>query len=180
VPQVRRLNLGLGVELSFHGVCHRTFATQTIVYLLSPPLPRCAIPHTDGLTLELEADHVVRESHMKKTLLLAAVLLSGAILAQAGNKPQTGTIISENSVACGSRVEKKQTVDVLCQEYVVRTAGTDYHIRQLKAADRALISVNTPIEFTVDKDKMKFKANGKSYEYLIVSEAAVAADAAKP
>lgn len=121
---------------------------------------------------------------MKKPLLLAAVLLCGAVLAEAGT-PQFGTIISENSVPCGSKVEKgkknkQTTTDVLCQEYVVRTAGVDYHIRQQKAADKALIPVNTPIEFTLDKDKMKFKANGKSYEYLIVSEAAVSAEATKP
>ena len=119
---------------------------------------------------------------MNKPLLLAAVLLCGAALAEAGT-PQFGTIISENSVPCGS-VEKgkknKHTTDVLCQEYVVRTAGVDYHIRQLKPANKALIPVNTPVEFTLAKDKMKFKANGKSYEYLIVSEAAVSADASKP
>lgn len=120
---------------------------------------------------------------MKKPLFLAAVLLCGAVLAEAGT-PQFGTIISENSVPCGSTVKgkrnKQTTTDVLCQEYVVRTAGVDYHIRQPKPADKALIPVNTPIEFTLDKDKMKFKANGKSYEYLIVSEAAVSADASKP
>jgi hypothetical protein len=118
---------------------------------------------------------------MKKPFLLGAALLFGTILVRAGNKPQMGTIISEKSVACGSKVEKnKQTVEVLCQEYVVRTAGTDYHIRQLKASEKALIPVNTPIEFTLDKDKMRFKANGKSYEYLVVSEDAVAADTTKP
>ena len=122
---------------------------------------------------------------MKKPIMLTAVLLLGGILVQAGNKPQYGTIISENSVACGSTVEKgkknkQMTVEVLCQEYVVRTEGTDYHIRQMKPSEKALIPVNTPVEFTLDKDKMKFKANGKSYEYLIVSEAAVAADATKP
>ena len=122
---------------------------------------------------------------MKKPFTLAAVLLFGATLVQADNKHQTGTIISENSVACGSTVEKgkknkQMTVEGLCQEYVVRTAGTDYHIRQMKPSEKALIPVNTPVEFTLDKDKMKFKANGKSYEYLIVSEAAVAADATKP
>lgn len=122
---------------------------------------------------------------MRKPLLLAPVLLFGAIFVRAANKPQMGTIIAEKSVACGTTVEKgkknkQTTVDVLCQEYVVRTAGTDYHIRQLKAADKALIPVNTPIEFTLDKDKMKFKANGKSYEYLVVSEDAIAADATKP
>jgi len=122
---------------------------------------------------------------MKKAFLLAGVVFSGTILLQAGNKPQTGTIISENSVACGSTLEKgkknKQiSVEVLCQEYVVRTAGTDYRVRQLKPSDKALIPINTPIEFTLDKDKIKFKANGKSYEYLVVSEAAASADATRP
>lgn len=124
---------------------------------------------------------------MKKAFLLGAVVFCGAIVLQAGNKPQMGTIISENSVACGSTVEKgkknRQTsIEVLCQEYVVRTGGTDYHIRQAKPSDKALIPVNTPIEFTLDKDKIRFKANGKSYEYLVVSEAAAAttADASRP
>lgn len=116
---------------------------------------------------------------MKKPFLLAAVVIFGAILVQAGNKLQTGTIISENSVACGSKVEKnKRSVELLCQEYVVRTATTDYHIRQQKPSDKALIPIHTSIEFTLDKDRIKFKANGKSYEYLVVSEAA--ADSAKP
>jgi hypothetical protein len=122
---------------------------------------------------------------MKKPFLLAAVVFSGAILLHAGNKPQSGTIISENSVACGSAVEKgkknKQiSVEVLCQEYVVRTAGTDYHVRQVKPSDKALIPINTAIEFTLHKDKIKFKANGKSYEYLVVSEAVASASATKP
>ena len=121
---------------------------------------------------------------MKKQFLLAAAVVCGPTLVLAG-KPQTGTIISESSVACGSKVEKgkknkQTTVDVLCQEYVVRTIDTDYHIRQVKPANKALIPVNTPVEFTLEKDKMKFKANGKSYEYLVVSEAAVSADASKP
>lgn len=122
---------------------------------------------------------------MKKPFMLAAVLLLEGTLLHAGNKPQYGTIVSENSVACGSTVEKgkknkQMTVEVLCQEYVVRTIDTDYHVRQMKPADKALIPVNTPVEFSLDKDKMKFKANGKSYEYLIVSETAVSADATKP
>jgi hypothetical protein len=122
---------------------------------------------------------------MKKPFLLGVLVFSGAMLLQAGNKPQSGTIISENSVACGSTLEKgkknKQiSIEVLCQEYVVRTAGTDYRIRQEKPSDKALIPINTPIEFTLDKDKIRFKANGKSYEYLVVSEAAASADATRP
>ncbi len=112
---------------------------------------------------------------MKKMHLLAVGLLLAAIPA-AAKEPQPGTIISENSVACGSQIKnKKQTTDVLCQEYVVRSETTEYHVRQEKPADKALIPVNTSIEFTLDKDKMKFKANGKKYEYVIVSEAAAPA-----
>ena len=82
-------------------------------------------------------------------------------------------------MACGSQVKnKKQTAEVLCQEYVVRADTTEYHVRQEKPADKALIPVNTSVEFTLEKDKMKFKANGKKYEYLVVSESAAPATAA--
>ena len=116
---------------------------------------------------------------MKKTFLLAAVVVLAAISVQAGDKTQTGTIIAENSVSCGSKLEKKKQTELLCQEYVVRTATTDYHIRQMKSVEKELIPINTPIEFSLDKDKIKFKAAGKSYEYIVVSEAAADA-AAKP
>jgi hypothetical protein len=115
----------------------------------------------------------------KTFVLLAAVALAG--IPAAAKEPQTGTIISESSVACGSQVKnKKQTADLLCQEYVVRAEGTEYHVRQEKPADKALIPVNTSVEFTLEKDKMKFKANGKKYEYLVVSETAAAVATPKP
>ena len=110
----------------------------------------------------------------KAIMLLAAAVLMG--IQAAAKEPQAGKIVSESSVACGSQVKnKKETTDVLCQEYVVRTETTEYHIRQEKHAGQELIPVNTPVEFTLDKDKMKFKANGKKYEYLVVSETAVPA-----
>ena len=115
---------------------------------------------------------------MKRTLPLFAAALFATSFVQAGEKPQTGTIISESSVDCGSKTDKhKKSTELLCQEYVVRTTTTDYHVRQQKPSNQALIPVNTSVEFTLDKDKMKFKANGKKYEYLIVSEAAVTAAA---
>ena len=115
---------------------------------------------------------------MRKTYLLAAALLLMGVPA-AAKEPQAGTIVSESSVTCGSQVKnKKQTAELLCQEYVVRTETTEYHVRQEKPADKALIPVNTSVEFTLEKDKMKFKANGKKYEYLVVSEAAASATAA--
>ena len=111
---------------------------------------------------------------MRRAYLLVAALVLTGIPASA-NEPQAGTIVSESSVACGSKVKnKKETAELLCQEYVVRTQTTEYHIRQEKHAGQVLIPVNTSIEFTLDKDKMKFKANGKKYQYLVVSESAAA------
>jgi hypothetical protein len=112
---------------------------------------------------------------MRKAYLLVAAAMWISIPA-AAKEVQTGTIVSENSVACGSQIKnKKQTAEVLCQEYVVRTETTEYHIRQEKPVEKALIPVNTAIEFTLEKDKMKFHANGKKYEYLVVSETGVPA-----
>jgi len=109
---------------------------------------------------------------MRKAYILAAAL-GLATISAAARGPQPGTIVSESSVGCGSQLKnKKETAQVLCQEYVVRTETTEYHVRQEKHADQELIPVNTGIEFTLDKDKMKFRANGKKYEYLVVSEAA--------
>jgi hypothetical protein len=115
---------------------------------------------------------------MRRISLVAAGLVLGVLPALA-KEPQAGTIIAENSVGCGSQLtkNKKGTLELLCQEYVIRTDTTEYHVRQEKPADKALIPVNTAVEFTLEKDKMKFKANGKKYEYLIVSEAAVTAAA---
>jgi hypothetical protein len=111
---------------------------------------------------------------MKRIYLLAGAMILAAMPA-AAKEPQPGTIVAESSVACGSKVKnKKETTEVLCQEYVVRTETTEYHVRQEKPANKALIPVNTPIEYTLDKNKMKFTANGKKYEYLVVSETALA------
>jgi hypothetical protein len=113
----------------------------------------------------------------KSFVLVGAVLFAG--IPAAAKEPQAGTIVAESSVPCGSKVKnKKETSEVLCQEYVVRADTTEYHVRQEKPADKALIPVNTSVEFTLDKDKMKFKANGKKYEYLVVSESAAPATAA--
>ena len=109
---------------------------------------------------------------MKKSLLLFAVLLLSVSVASAGPQPQAGTIISQNSVACGAKKSKKEDIDILCQQYVVRSGSTDYTVRQPKPSNQTLIPINTPVEFTLDKNKMKFKANGKSFEFLVIAQAA--------
>lgn len=122
---------------------------------------------------------------MKKTffaLLAATSLISlPAQNAAARNNERQGTIVSENSVPCGTEAKgKKQSIDLMCQEYVIRTDTTEYHVRQEKEAHKAMLPVNAPVELSLSKDKMKFKVNGKEYEMLVVSESAVTAPASTP
>jgi hypothetical protein len=117
---------------------------------------------------------------MKKSLTLFAALLLSAKVASAGPKPQPGTILSQTSVACGAKKSKKQNIDLLCQQYVVRSGTTDYTIRQPKPSDQALIPLSTAVQFTLDKNKMKFKVNGKSLEFMVVGQAAASSAAPPP
>ena len=117
---------------------------------------------------------------MKRSAIsLTAVLLSTAVVF-AGSKPQQGTIVSQTSVACGAKKSKKQEIDLLCQQYVVRSGTTDYTIRQAKPSEQPLIPLNTAIEFKLDNNKMKFKVDGKSFEFIVISQVAASSPAATP
>jgi hypothetical protein len=114
---------------------------------------------------------------MRNAVLFGAALALGLTMtAVAKDNVMQGTLISENSVQCGSQAKgKKQTVELMCQEYVIRTDTTEYHVRQEKEAHKAMLPVNAPVELTIKKDKAKFKVNGKEYEMLVVSESAAPA-----
>jgi hypothetical protein len=115
---------------------------------------------------------------MKKSLLIMAMISLTAASGFAGTPPQTGTVLSQTSVACGQKKSKKQDLDLMCHQYVIRSGSIDYTIQQAKPEDQTLITLNAPVEFKLDKSKMKLKANGKSYEFLVVSQAAAPAGAA--
>jgi hypothetical protein len=117
---------------------------------------------------------------MKRSLTLLAALFLSATVAAAGPKPQSGKILAHTSVACGTKKSKKQDVDLLCQQYVVRSGTTDYTIRQPKPSEQDIIPLNAAIEFKLDKNKMKFKADGKSFEFMVISQAAASSPDAAP
>jgi hypothetical protein len=125
-----------------------------------------------------------RMKTMETVLVIAALSLGMTALsmtAVAKDKEMQGTIVSENSVPCGSEAKgKKQTMQLMCQEYVIRTDTTEYHVRQEKEAHKEMLPVNAPVQLTLSKDKMKFKVNGKGYEMLVVSESAVSAPSSTP
>jgi hypothetical protein len=115
---------------------------------------------------------------MKKSLTLVAALFLCVTVAAAGPKPQSGNILSHTSVACGTKKSKKQDIDLLCQQYVVRSGTTDYTIRQPKPSEQAIIPLNTAIEFKLEKNKMKFKVDGNSFEFMVISQTAASPDGA--
>ena len=117
---------------------------------------------------------------MKKFLRVYATLFLSAAVAAGGPKPQPGTIMSQTSVECGTKKSKKQDIDLMCQQYVVRSGTTDYTIRQPKPDEQHLIPLNTAIQFVLDKNKMKFKVDGTSFQFIVISQAATEAAAAKP
>jgi hypothetical protein len=117
---------------------------------------------------------------MRKSLTLFAALFLSVSVTFAGPPPQSGTILSQTSVACGAKKSKKKDIDVLCQQYILRSGTTDYSIRQPKPSDETLIPINTPVQFTLDKNKVKFKVNGKSYEFIVVGQAAASSPATAP
>jgi hypothetical protein len=117
---------------------------------------------------------------MKRSKIsFTAVLLSAAVVF-AGSKPQQGTIVSHTSIACGTKKSKKQEIDLLCQQYVVRSGTTEYTIRQPKPSDQTVIPLNTSIQFTLDKNKMKFKAEGQSFEFTVISQVAASSSTTAP
>ena len=117
---------------------------------------------------------------MKRSLTLLAALFLSATVAAAGTKPKSGNILSHTSVECGTKKSKKQDIDLLCQQYVVRSGTIDYTIRQPKPSEQTIIPLNTAIEFKIDKNKMKFKVDGKSFEFMVISQDAASSLAAAP
>ncbi|HTW30860.1 MAG TPA: hypothetical protein VMD76_04225 [Candidatus Sulfotelmatobacter sp.] len=113
---------------------------------------------------------------MKKFFgVMVGILLAMSAASAKDKEPVQGTLISESSVQCGTQAKGKKSADLVCQEYVIRTATTEYHVRQEKEAHKELLPVNAPVELTLSKDKMKFKVNGKTYDMLVVSESAIPA-----
>jgi len=108
---------------------------------------------------------------MQKSLIVFTMLCVSATVSFAGPK-QTGTVLSQTSIACGEKKSKKQSLDLMCHEYVIRTNSIDYTVRQSKPEDKTLIPLNATVEFKLDKSKMKVQANGESYQFLVISQAA--------
>jgi hypothetical protein len=83
------------------------------------------------------------------------------------------TLMAMNAVPCGSQQKRhKKTREMLCQEYVLQTASTEYHVRQKQEKHTDILPVGSEGEFRIEKDTMKLRipaGSGKEREYVIVS-----------
>ena len=105
--------------------------------------------------------------------LIVASIATGVVFAKDAYQPCT--IVSMSDVACGSHrtVGWNKSADVLCQEYVIRTATLEYHIRQPKDKHASLLPIGAQAEFLVHKDEIKLRVNGKVRTFTVTGASAL-------
>src|SRR5467141_1490024 len=85
--------------------------------------------------------------------------------AEKGGKTLTGEIL-------GTDGQHKNTQEVLCQEYILKSDRLIYRIRPKDDKHPTLLPVGEAAEFRIHKDKMLLRvpeSDGKEREYIVVS-----------
>jgi len=111
-----------------------------------------------------------------KTAVVLSVVVGATLLsapAQAKEVSQTATIVSMNSVPCGTKGGHKKTRELLCHEYVLRSGSTEYHVQQKEAKSTDLLAIGQQATFTIHKDRMRLHATNtsgklKDFEFVVV------------
>lgn len=98
---------------------------------------------------------------MKSAFILSVVI--GATLqsapAQAKDAEQTATIVTMNSVPCTAKAgHRKQSGGPLCNEYILRSGTTEYHIQQKQGKNTELLAIGQQVTFTIHADRMHLHA----------------------
>ena len=124
-----------------------------------------------------------------KRLIMASLVLSLAGTVQAKDKPayEKGVLMQMDSSSCGyaekdgktlagqilgTDGQHKNTREVLCQEYILKSDRLIYRIRPKDDKHPALLPVGETAEFRIHKDKMLLRVaegDDKEREYIVVS-----------
>jgi hypothetical protein len=124
-----------------------------------------------------------------KRLTVATLALTFVGVVQAKDKPafEKGVLLQMDSASCGysekdgktiagqifgTDGQHKNTKEVLCQEYVIKSDRVIYRIRPKDDKHPVLLPVGETAEFRLHKDKMILRvpeADGKEREYFVVS-----------
>ncbi len=122
-------------------------------------------------------------------LLVISASLQTAAPAPAKDKPayERGTLLQMDSTHCGfaekgsktltgeilgTDGQHKNTQEVLCQEYILKSDRLIYRIRPKDEKHPTLLPVGEAAEFRIHKDKMLLRvpeSDGKEREYIVVS-----------
>lgn len=130
---------------------------------------------------------------MKKVTASALLLLAGTLQtvapAPAKDKPayERGVLLQMDSTHCGfaekgsktvageilgTDGQHKNTQEVLCQEYILKSDRLIYRIRPKDDKHPTLLPVGESAEFRIHKDRMLLRvpeSDGKEREYIVVS-----------
>ena len=125
---------------------------------------------------------------MRSKLTLCVVLGLAALAYAREPKPyQTGKLLQMDSVRCGTAEKDaksvageiigtdsgtRRTQELLCQEYVLQSDKTIFHIRPRDEKHPALLPVGDQAQFRLEKDKMLLRVedlDNKEREYIVVS-----------
>ena len=102
---------------------------------------------------------------MKTTFILSVVvgatLLSASV--QAKDVGQRATIVTMNSIPCATKAaHRKESGEPLCNEYILRSGSTEYHVQQKQAKKTELLAVGQQVTFTIHGDRMRLHATTTS------------------
>ena len=124
-----------------------------------------------------------------RVFLMIAAGLQGVAPAPAKDKPayERGVLLQMDSTHCGyaekdgktltgeilgTDGQHKNTQEVLCQEYILKSDRLIYRIRPKDDKHPTLLPVGESAEFRIHKDKMLVRvpeSDGKEREYIVVS-----------
>jgi hypothetical protein len=124
-----------------------------------------------------------------KRLILASLVFPLVGVAQAKDRPayEKGVLMQMDSSSCGyaekdgktlagqilgTDGQHKNTKEVLCQEYILKSDRLIYRIRPKDDKHPALLPVGETAEFRIHKDKMLLRVSegdDKEREYIVVS-----------